>query len=69
MAYDNLGEFLRALEADGDLVRVRQRVSPRWEISEIADRCVKAGGPALLFENVEGSEMPVAINAFGSWGS
>ena len=66
MAYENLSEFLTALETDGDLVRIRQRVSPRLEISEIADRTVKVGGPALLFENVEGSAMPVAINVFAS---
>ena len=47
-------------------MRVRERVSPRLEIAEIADRAVKGGGPALLFENVEGSAMPVAINVFGS---
>src|ERR1700730_7688638 len=51
---------------EGDLVRIRQRVSPRLEISEIADRTIKGGGPALLFENVEGSAMPVAINVFAS---
>jgi 4-hydroxy-3-polyprenylbenzoate decarboxylase len=66
VAYENLSDFLRALEAEGDLVRIRQRVSPRLEISEIADRAVKGGGPALLFENVEGSAMPVAINTFAS---
>ena len=66
MAYRDLSTFLKALEEDGDLVRVRERVSPRLEISEIADRTVKAGGPALLFENVEGSSIPVAINVFGS---
>jgi 4-hydroxy-3-polyprenylbenzoate decarboxylase len=66
VAFRNLSAFLKALEEQGDLVRVRQRVSPRLEIAEIADRTVKAGGPALLFENVEGSEMPVAINVFGS---
>jgi 4-hydroxy-3-polyprenylbenzoate decarboxylase len=68
MSWKNLSEFLRALEAKGELVRVRERVSPRLEIAEIADRAVKAGGPALLFENVEGSSprMPVAINVFAS---
>ena len=66
MAYRDLSAFLRALEEDGDLVRVRERVSPRLEIAEIADRAVKGGGPALLFENVEGSTMPVAINLFAS---
>jgi 4-hydroxy-3-polyprenylbenzoate decarboxylase len=66
MAYRDLTAFLEALESDGELTRVRERVSPRLEISEIADRTVKSGGPALLFENVEGSNLPVAINAFGS---
>jgi 4-hydroxy-3-polyprenylbenzoate decarboxylase len=66
VAFRDLSAFLRALEEDGDLARVGQRVSPRLEIAEIADRAVKAGGPALLFENVEGSAFPVLINAFGS---
>jgi 4-hydroxy-3-polyprenylbenzoate decarboxylase len=66
VAYENLSAFLRTLEADGDLVRISARVSPRLEIAEIADRAVKSGGPALLFENVEGSAMPVVINAFAS---
>jgi 4-hydroxy-3-polyprenylbenzoate decarboxylase len=66
MAYRSLGAFLEALERDGDLVRVRAEVSPKLEISEIADRSVKGGGPALLFEKVRGSSMPVAINLFAS---
>ncbi|HEY7864257.1 MAG TPA: UbiD family decarboxylase domain-containing protein, partial [Thermoanaerobaculia bacterium] len=66
MAYRNLGDFLKRLEKEGELARVTERVSPRLEIAEIADRSVKAGGPALLFENVEGSKFPVAINVFGS---
>lgn len=66
MAFRDLTAFLRALEADGDLVRVRREVSPRLEIAEIADRSVKGDGPALLFENVSGSSMPVAINLFAS---
>ena len=66
MAFRNLAEFLATLEADGELVRVRREVSPRLEIAEIADRAVKGGGPALLFENVTGSTMPVAINLFAS---
>ena len=66
MAHRNLGAFLERLEALGELVRVRQEVSPRLEISEIADRAVKGGAPALVFENVAGSSMPVAINVFAS---
>ena len=66
MAYRNLSEFIQTLEAQGDLVRISREVSPRLEISEIADRAVKGGGPALLFENVTGSAIPVVINLFGS---
>jgi 4-hydroxy-3-polyprenylbenzoate decarboxylase len=66
VGFRNLSEFLRALESDGDLVRIRRAVSPRLEVAEIADRAVKGDGPALLFENVTGSSMPVAINLFAS---
>ena len=66
VTFRNLGEFLRALESDGDLVRVRREISPRLEIAEIADRSVKGEGPALLFESVTGSSMAVAINVFAS---
>jgi len=66
LTYRNLSAYLAALEADGDLVRVSREISPVLEIAEIADRAVKAGGPALLFENVTGSRMPVAINLFAS---
>jgi 4-hydroxy-3-polyprenylbenzoate decarboxylase len=66
MPFRNLSAFLRALEEDGQLVRVRGSVSPRLEIAEIADRAVKGDGPALLFENPAGSSIPVAINLFAS---
>jgi 4-hydroxy-3-polyprenylbenzoate decarboxylase len=66
MAYRNLSAFLQALEEAGELARVGTEVSPELEIAEIADRSVKSGGPALLFENVRGSEIPVAINLFAS---
>src|SRR6266542_1366831 len=66
MAYKDLSAFIEALEAQGELVRVRREVSPVLEIAEIADRAVKGEGPALLFENVSGSTMPVAINLFAS---
>ena len=66
MAFRNLGAFLERLESQGELVRIPGAVSPRFEIAEIADRAVKAGGPALLFENVSGSRFPVAINVFAS---
>jgi 4-hydroxy-3-polyprenylbenzoate decarboxylase len=66
MGFRDLSAFLRALEEDGELVRVRTPVSARLEIAEIADRAIKGGGPALLFENVAGASMPVAINLFAS---
>lgn len=66
MAWKNLGEFLAALEAKGDLLRIRSPVSPKGEITEIALRGVRRDGPALLFENVQGSSVPVAINVLSS---
>lgn len=66
MAYRDLRDFINRLEREHELVRVSTRVSPVLEITEIADRTVKSGGPALLFENVEGSDLPVFINQFGT---
>ena len=66
MAYADLREFVRALEKAGELKRITDEVDPELEITEIADRAVKAGGPALLFENPRGSKIPVLINAFAS---
>ncbi|HET6405569.1 MAG TPA: menaquinone biosynthesis decarboxylase [Candidatus Thermoplasmatota archaeon] len=65
MPYD-LHRFVEDLEAAGELKRVRAEVDAELEISEIYDRVVKRGGPALLFENVRGSPMPVLINAYGT---
>ena len=64
--YADLPEFLAALERDGDLRRVTARVDPTLEISEITQRVVRAGGPALLFENPTRGDMPVAMNLFGN---
>jgi 4-hydroxy-3-polyprenylbenzoate decarboxylase len=66
MAFADLREFLALLEKRGQLQRVSAPVSCELEITEIADRVVKAGGPALLFENVRGYDIPVVINLFGS---
>ena len=68
MAYHSLTEFIEQLETDNELVRIKEPVSPILEIAEITDRVSKqsGGGKALLFENVEGSSMPVLINALGS---
>ena len=68
MQYPSLREFIDRLENEGELLRVKKSVSPILEITEITDRVSKqpGGGKALLFEKVEGSSMPVLINAFGS---
>ena len=66
MAFDDLRGFIDALEKQGELKRVRIEVDPYLEITEFADRSVKTGGPALLFEKPKGSNIPVLINAFAS---
>ena len=66
MAYRDLREFIRALEDKRELKRITCEVDPILEIAEFADRAVKQGGPALLFEKPKGYAMPVLINAFAS---
>jgi 4-hydroxy-3-polyprenylbenzoate decarboxylase len=68
MSYKNIREFIKTLESNHELVRIKARVSSYLEITEITDRVSKTkhGGKALLFENVEGSSFPVLTNAFGS---
>jgi 4-hydroxy-3-polyprenylbenzoate decarboxylase len=66
MAFNNLRDFTRALERQGELKRISIEVDPYLEITQFADRSVKTGGPALLFENPKGSKIPVLINAFAS---
>ena len=66
MSYTDLREFIGALEKAGEMRRVSVEVDPVLEIAEFADRSVKRGGPALLFEKPRGSEIPVLINAFAS---
>lgn len=65
MAYKSLSHFISALESAGELIRIKQLVSPYLEITEITDRIVKNNGKALLFEN-NGSDFPLLINAFAS---
>lgn len=86
MNYSTLRDFINELDKRGELHRIKAKVSPVLEITEIADRVAKSpapstsdvakvtdprfyqlGGKALLFENVEGSSMPVVINTFGSY--
>ena len=66
MNFKDVGEFIAFLESKGELIRITTPVSSYLEITEVADRVVKEGGPALLFENVEGHSVPIAINLYGS---
>ena len=66
MKYADLRDFLTQLERSALLKRVSVEVSPRLEITEICDRTLRAGGPALLFERPTGSKMPVLGNLFGT---
>jgi 4-hydroxy-3-polyprenylbenzoate decarboxylase len=62
----DLRDWIALLEREGELVRVGAEADPHLEITEIADRTVKAGGPALLFEHPKGSDRPLLINQFGT---
>ncbi|MEK8090191.1 4-hydroxy-3-polyprenylbenzoate decarboxylase [Thermithiobacillus plumbiphilus] len=66
MAYRDLRDFIRDLEGRGLLKRVKTAVSPHLEMTEICDRTLRAGGPAILFENPTGFDMPVLGNLFGT---
>lgn len=66
MAYHALSDFLEELLAAGELVRVTATVDPELEIAEITARSASRGGPALLFDRVHGSELPVVTNLLGT---
>ena len=66
MKYSDLRDFIAQLEVLGELKRIAVEVDPRLEMTEIADRVLRAGGPALLFENPKGHAMPVLVNLFGT---
>ncbi len=66
MHYQDLRDFIRQLESGGQLQRITHPVDPRLEITEVCDRTLRAGGPALLFENPVGSDIPVLANLFGT---
>jgi 4-hydroxy-3-polyprenylbenzoate decarboxylase len=65
-AYRDLRQWIDALRKAGELAEITAEVDPHLEITEIVDRTVKAGGPALLFRNVKGSPLPLLINQFGT---
>src|SRR6266568_4417721 len=62
----DLRAWIALLQSEGELVRVSAEVDPHLEVTEIVDRTVKAGGPALLFEHPKGSSHPLLINQFGT---
>jgi 4-hydroxy-3-polyprenylbenzoate decarboxylase len=64
--YKDLREFIDMLEQRGELVRIQTEVDPKLEMTEIADRTLRAGGPALLFENPKGYSTPVLVNLYGT---
>ena len=66
MKYVDLRDFMGRLESAGELKRIAAAVSPRLEMTEICDRTLRAGGPALLFERPTGSQIPVLGNLFGT---
>jgi 4-hydroxy-3-polyprenylbenzoate decarboxylase len=64
--YKDLRDFIAMLEQRGELVRIQTEVDPHLEMTEIADRTLRQGGPALLFENPKGFNTPVLANLFGT---
>ena len=66
MKYRDLRDFIAQLEKLGELKRIGAEVDPRLEMTEVCDRVLRAGGPALLFEKPKGYSMPVLGNLFGT---
>ena len=66
MKYHDLRDFIAQLERMGELKRISVEVDTRFEMTEICDRVLRAGGPAILFENPKGHSMPVLANLFGT---
>lgn len=64
--YKDLRDFLKVLEQRGELKRITAEVDPHLEMTEVGDRTLRAGGPALLFENPKGYDVPVLLNLFGT---
>ena len=64
--YNDLRDFISLLEKRGELKRISVEIDPNLEMTEICDRTLRAGGPALLFENPKGSDIPVLGNLFGT---
>ena len=66
MAFKDLRDFIALLERQGELKRISAEVNSHLEVTEISDRTLKNGGPALLFENIKGCSIPLLANLFGN---
>ena len=66
MSFSDLRDFIELLEKEGELKRIASEVDPFLEVTEISDRVLRAGGPALLFENLKDSSLPLLANLFGN---
>src|SRR5437899_1498237 len=66
MKYKDLRDFIAQLEKQGELKRITTEIDPHLEMTEICDRVLKAGGPAILFEKPKGHTIPVLGNLFGT---
>ena len=66
MVFSDLRDFIKLLEKKGELKRISTEVDPYLEVTEISDRVLRTGGPALLFENPKGSSVPLLVNLFGN---
>ena len=66
MQFQDLREFIAYLEERGELKRIKEEIDPYLEMTEISDRTLRKQGPALLFENPKGSDIPVLTNLFGT---
>jgi len=66
MSFKDLREFIDFLEQNGELKRIQTEVDPYLEVTEICDRTLRSNGPALLFENLKGSDIPLLANLFGN---
>ncbi|MDH3872247.1 MAG: UbiD family decarboxylase, partial [Gammaproteobacteria bacterium] len=66
MPYKDLRDFIQQLEQRGELKRISREIDPQLEMTEVCDRTLRAGGPALLFEHPTGHSVPVLANLFGT---
>ena len=66
MPFHDLREFISLLEKRNQLVRIKAEVDPKLEVTEILNRLLAKKGPAVIFENVKGSKVPIVANLFGT---